>query len=70
MSESRKDRRRRLVKWLRKLDRDQMMQMALKIVEELIETKQVHFYSDALAPYWDASGEPLVAGQKTYPDED
>lgn len=69
MTESRKDRRSRLIKWIKKLDRDQLMQMALEVTEELIDTEQVHFYETSLAPYWDSTGDPLVRGQKTYPDE-
>lgn len=70
MSESRKDRNVRIAKWAKKLTKAQQLALMVELVGELIDVGTVHFYSDALAPYWEGSGEPLVAGQKTYPDED
>jgi hypothetical protein len=50
--------------WASTLTEEQMRQALIDTVEYLVETEDVRL--GELAPYWEACGEPIVAGQKTY----
>lgn len=60
----------RISEWAHDLTEAQAKKLLAELVYRGIETEDISFYIDALAPYCAHSGDPLVEGQKKYPDEE
>ena len=54
-------------KWADNLTPEQMRPLLVELTCFACEAEQVRL--GGLAPYWEATGEPLVAGQKTWMDD-
>lgn len=54
--------------WVASLTPEQAKQVLLELIGLAYQSKNVRFGD--LAPYWEATGDPLVEGQKIWTDED
>jgi len=59
-----REERARLKKWADALTESEMRLLVQELVVELMDSEQVTFGD--LAPYWRASGDPLVQGQEPW----
>ena len=55
-------------KWADELTPEQMRTLLVELTDFAYEAEHVRIGD--LAPYWEATGEPLVEGQKTWSDDD
>ncbi len=58
------DKTKNLQKWIESLDREKLEEIAVEVIERLIETEEIHYGHTneenlPSAPYWDANGERL-----------
>ncbi len=60
----------RLVDWASKLSVKELRVLAVELTDYLITVDTVHFHEEALSPYWESCGDPLVPGQVAFPPED
>ncbi len=60
------DRAKRIQDWASGLTAKQAKTALAKLVRD---SSDLSFYETSLAPYWTATGEPLVPGQKTHEDD-
>lgn len=58
----------RLAEWADSLSADEMKALIVATIGRLIEIEEINFPSDAISPYWDGDGEPVVDGQDCYKD--
>jgi len=56
--------------WIGRLTDAQKDELILDLVAEHINSENIRFPDAALSPYWIHSGDPIVAGQQTYPEDD
>lgn len=56
----------RVQDWAENLSAEQMRPLLAELVIFAIEAEMVKF--PELAPYWSNTGDPLIAGQKTFKD--
>jgi len=59
--------REKLENWASSLTAEQMAPLLIELADFAIDAEMVSFPD--LAPYWSNTGEPLIAGQKTFADE-
>lgn len=59
----------KVVDWVESLSVEQLQQALTNTVEYMIDTDDIQFPEEALAPYWESCGEPLVFGQQVWEDE-
>ena len=59
----------RLEKWAASASKDQLEDLAIILVQRMMEIEEVRFHEDCLAPFWESCGEPLIDGQQTYFEE-
>lgn len=57
----------KLQNWVEGLSREQADALLVELLGEVIDADIVHF--GGCAPYWEATGELLVPGQKVWSDE-
>ena len=60
----------RLEKWASELTPEQSKKLIVAMVEDAVLCENVRFWDDSLAPYWEATGDPLVDGQDCFPDDE
>ena len=60
----------RLTEWANKLTEEQAKKALVERVIIGMDSDNISFYEDSLAPYCSHSGEPLIEGQKTHQDDD
>lgn len=60
----------RLSEWAGELDEDSMIGVIVQLADFAVEAEMVSFSKDCLAPYWSHTGDPLVAGQICYSDDE
>ena len=65
--ESRKE---RVKAWASLLGEDEKVKLLVDLALDSVCTETVSFPEGALAPYWSATGEPLVEGQDCWPDDE
>lgn len=58
----------RIQKWANELTPEQMRPLVVELAQLACDAEYVRVGD--LAPYWEATGEPLVDGQKTWADDD
>jgi len=56
--------------WADALTEAQAKQALKDVIENSVETELINFPEDALAPYWNSDGEPVVEGQECWEDEE
>lgn len=61
-------RAKRIAEWATNLTADQMRDVFIELVDYAIDAEMVGFH-DEYAPYWEHTGEPLIAGQETHGDD-
>lgn len=66
--ESSRDRRERIKLWLEGLDKNKLVYVAVKCIEDLIYSESVRFPLDSKAPYWEHTGDNLD-GSEPEPEE-
>ena len=59
----------RLEKWANKATKEQLEELAVVMVQRMMEIEEVRFHSDSLAPFWESCGEPLIEGQQISSDD-
>ena len=60
----------RLTEWAGKLTEKQAKEALVEQVVSGMDSGSISFYEDSLAPYCRHSGEPLIEGQQTHPDDE
>ena len=61
----------RLKKWASELTEDQAKTALVELVAYCVDTDSLlRFWDDSLAPYYESCGEPLVPGQKCFPEDE
>jgi hypothetical protein len=60
----------RIQAWAKALTAKQAKTALAELVERACEIEELCFWDKCLAPYWDATGDPLVEGQRTWPEDD
>ena len=60
--------REKIEKWADELSEEQMKKVLVGLTEECCLSEMVRLGD--LAPYWEATGDPLVEGQKTWSDDE
>lgn len=57
----------KIEQWADGLTKEQLVAVAVELVDFAIDAEMVAFWEapEYVAPYWDNTGEPLVAGQQT-----
>lgn len=56
--------------WAAALTPEQLLQLVEELTQECIYSEVVRFWGTCKAPYWEATGEPLVEGQKCFEEEE
>ena len=63
--------RERVISYVKSLDLDALRHIAVVAICHMIITDDVHFPSDAIAPYWESCGDRLDGSDEpTFPDEE
>jgi hypothetical protein len=60
----------RIKAWAGKLTARQARTALAELVERCCETEELRFWEGCLAPFWETTGDPLVEGQRTWPEDD
>lgn len=61
--------REQIEKWADALTEEEAKAALAQLVDNELGCS-IHFWDDSPAPYWETTGEPIVPGQTTFPDED
>lgn len=61
--------RARIAEWASRLTNDESFELIIELMEELLISGVIRFPKEALAPYYEASGEPLVLGQVPFKED-
>lgn len=64
------NRKERIKLWAEKLTEEQAKSALCLLVDGAVDSEDINFWDDSIAPYWGATGDPLIEGQDCWPEEE